>query len=100
MEMLHLIPKHQSFEEAILLIENLGQSRPAMVQSLLEKCNSIKVKRLFLYLSERFQHPWLSNLDLKKIDLGRGKRVIGRGGEYDAKYLLSVPKIVKDWLMI
>ncbi len=93
MELLYLYPKHQSLDEATLLIENLGQLRPAVVQSLLEKCNSIKVKRLFLYLAEKFQHPWLSNLDFKKINLGHGKRVMGAGGKYDSKYKLSLPEI-------
>lgn len=96
MEMLYLVPNHQSFDEAILLMENLGQSRPAMVQSLLEKCHSIKVKRLFLYLAEKHQHSWLASLDLKKINLGHGKRVIGKGGKYNSKYLLSVPEITEE----
>lgn len=96
MEMLYLVPNHQPFDEAILLMENLGQSRPAMVQSLLERCNSIKVKRLFLYLAERHQYSWLSSVDLKKIYLGHGKRVIGEGGKYNSKYLLSVPDITEE----
>jgi hypothetical protein len=96
MEILYCVPDHQSFDEAVLLMENLGQSRPAIVQSLLEKCNSIKVKRLFLLLAERHQHAWLSNLDLKKIDLGHGKRVIGEGGKYNSKYLISVPDTTEE----
>lgn len=93
MEMLYSVPKYQPFDEAILLMENLGQLRPAIVQSLLEKCTSIKVKRLFLHLAEKFQHAWISSLDLKKINLGHGKRVIGGGGKYDSKYLLSLPEV-------
>lgn len=93
MEMLYLVPNYQSFEEASLIFENLAQLRPAVIQSLLEQCVSIKVKRLFLYLAERCQHSWLSDLDIPKINIGRGKRVIGQGGDYDAKYQLSVPKI-------
>lgn len=96
MEMLYLYPKHQSLEETALLIENLRQLRPKMVQMLLEKCNSIKVKRLFLYLAEKYQHPWLSSLDLKKINLGSGKRVVGHGGKYDSKYKLSLPNIAEQ----
>jgi hypothetical protein len=38
MEMLYLYPKHQFLDEAILLMENLGQLRPTVVQQLLEKC--------------------------------------------------------------
>jgi hypothetical protein len=96
MEIVYLYPKYQSLEELALLIENLAQLRPAVVQLLLEKCNSIKVKRLFLYLAEKFQHPWLSNLNFRKINLGRGKRVIGAGGKYDSKYKLSVPEIAEE----
>jgi len=95
MEILYLCPKHQSLEEVALLIENLGQLRPAVVQSLLEKCNSIKVKRLFLYFAEKKQHTWLSDLDFKKINLGHGKRVIGAGGKYNSKYKLSLPEITE-----
>lgn len=93
MEMLKLVPKEQSFEETFLLFENLAQLRPTIVESLLKQCNSIKVKRLFLYLAEKCQHEWLSALDINKIDIGHGKRVIGQGGTYIAKYQLSVPTI-------
>jgi len=93
MEMLYLCPKHQGFNEAALIMENLGQLRPGVTELLLEACNSIKVKRLFLYFSEKYKHPWLSHIDLKKINLGKGKRVIGPGGRYDAKYQLSLPEI-------
>ncbi len=96
MEILYLYPKYESLEEIILLIENLGQLRPAIVQSMLETCNSIKVKRLFLFLAEKCQHPWLANLDLKKIDLGKGKRVIASGGKYDPKYKISFPELVEE----
>lgn len=95
MEMLKLVPNEQSFEEAFLLFENLAHLRPAVVESLLKQCNSIKVKRLFLYLAEKCQHEWFSALDINKIDLGHGKRMIGQGGAYIAKYQLSVP-IIKE----
>jgi len=96
LEILYLVPKKQSFEEASKLIETLTQLRPNLVQSLLEKCKSIKAKRLFLYLADKFQHPWLSKVDLSKVSLGSGNRVIGEGGEYHPKYQLSLPKIVEE----
>jgi hypothetical protein len=96
LEVLHLVPNKQSFEEAFKLIETLSQLRPYLVQGLLDKCKSIKVKRLFLYLAEKFQHPWLSKVDLSKVNLGHGNRVIGEGGNYDSKYQLSLPKIVGE----
>ncbi len=96
MELLYLYPKHESLEEIVLLIENLGQLRPDVVQMLLEKCNSIKVKRLFLYFSEKFRHSWLANLDFKRINLGKGKRVIVPGGKYDSKYKISLPEMAEE----
>ncbi len=96
LEMLYLVPSKQSFEEAVLLMEGLRQLRPSVIQQLLEKCKSIKVKRLFLHLAERFEHTWLSELKLNKVNLGLGKRVIGSGGNYDPKYQISVPKIVEE----
>lgn len=80
LELLYLYPRHQSLDETTYLIENLTQLRPKVVQALLENCHSIKVKRLFLHLNEQFNHPWLSSLDLTKIDLGKGKRVLAKGG--------------------
>jgi len=93
LELLYLYPQHQSLSEITHLIENLTQLRPKVIQSLLEDCHSIKVKRLFLHLSEQVNHPWLSSLDITKIDLGTGKRVLGNGGKYFPKYKLSLPEI-------
>lgn len=95
LELLYLYPQHQSLNEMIYLIENLTQLRPKILQSLLENCHSIKVKRLFLHLSEQFNHPWFPSLDLTKIDLGKGKRVLAKGGKYFPKYKLSLP-VVKE----
>lgn len=93
LELLYLYPQHQSLNEITHLIENLTQLRPKVIQLLLEDCYSIKVKRLFLQLSEQFNHPWFSSLDLTKIDLGKGKRVLAEGGKYFSKYKLSLPEV-------
>ena len=95
-EIAALVPHKQHFDEAAKLIEALSQLRPSLLQSLLERCNSIKAKRLLLYFADKFQHPWLAKLDLTKVDLGKGKRMIGQGGCYDAKYQISVPKIEEE----
>jgi hypothetical protein len=96
MEILADIPKQHTYEEAYLIMENLAKLRPQVVQLLLEKCCLVKVKRLFLHLTEKCQHNWLAELDLNRIDLGHGKRKIGTGGIYDAKYQLSVPKMTTE----
>jgi hypothetical protein len=54
-------------------------------------CNSIKVKRLFLYLAEGHGHPWFERLDLNALDLGKGNRSIVVGGRLDPKYQITVP---------
>jgi hypothetical protein len=72
-------------------MENLVSLRPDMVQRLLTMCRSIKVKRLFMYTAEKQGHSWVSDLDLSKIDLGKGKRMIVPNGKYDRKYLITVP---------
>lgn len=91
LEMAELIPREQSFEGAHLLMEGLTTLRPDLLQTLLQSCRSVKAKRVFLYLSEKCGHAWLSKLDLPKVDLGSGKRLIVRGGRYDPKYRITVP---------
>ena len=94
LEVLYLVgSKYETYEHAALLMEGLFTLRPALVQALLEKCCSIKVKRSFMYLAEHFNHPWVKHLNVSKVDLGKGKRVIAEGGQFDAKYQISVPKI-------
>jgi hypothetical protein len=92
MEMLHLVPGKISFEEALLIMENLVSLRPDLVEKLLLMCRSVKVKRLFMYMAEKHGHSWVSDLDLSKIDIGKGKRMIVPNGKYDRKYLITIPQ--------
>jgi len=92
MEMLHLVPKGQSFDEAMKIMEGLTTLRPKMVQELLERCNSVKVKRLFLFMAEKCQHSWFKELDSTKLNLGSGKRVVVQNGVLDKKYHITVPR--------
>jgi hypothetical protein len=91
MEMLHLVPVKVGFDQAQLIMGNLLSLRPDVVQRLLTICRSVKVKRLFLYMAESHEHQWLLNLNLSKIDLGKGKRMIIPNGRYDVKYKITVP---------
>lgn len=92
-EVLYLVGSRETYQHALLLMEGLNALRPDVAQELLEQCTSIKVKRLFMHLAERFNHPWLERVNISKIDFGKGKRVIEEGGQFDNKYSLSVPKI-------
>ncbi len=92
MEMLYLVPKEQSFDEAMKIMEGLTTLRVNLVQKLLEECSSIKVKRLFLFMSESLRLPWFPELDLKNLNLGTGKRSIVKEGVLDKKYHITVPQ--------
>lgn len=92
MECLYLAPRSQPLLEVSELMEGLNNLRPASVQTLLERCRSVKVKRLFLYLADKAGHDWLAYLKLDRVDLGSGKRAIVPGGVYVSKYQITVPK--------
>ena len=91
MEVLYGVPQVDSYEEARLLMEGLTTLRPRVVQELLEKCASVKVKRLFMLLAENCKHAWVPKVDLVKIDFGKGKRMLVKGGRFDPKYKITVP---------
>jgi hypothetical protein len=91
MEVMYGIPRDASFEEAALLMEGLTTLRPRMLQVLLEQCHSVKVKRLFMYLAEDCSHAWVKKLDVSKVDFGKGKRMLVKGGRFNAKYNITVP---------
>lgn len=92
LECLHLTPKYQEFFECYELMEGLYNLDPKSVQELLENCSSVKVKRLFLYLAEKFKHPWLEFLTTSRINLGSGTRSLVKNGVYVAKYQIMVPE--------
>lgn len=98
MEIIFLSPKYYTLYDLTELMEKLKGLQPDIVQLLLENCNSIKVKRFFLYYVNRFRRGFLSQLDLSKINLGSGKRVIGRGGtyRYHPKFMLSLPEKIDE----
>ena len=96
MECLYLAPAHQSLQECYELMEGLNNLRPTLVQQLLEQCNSVKVKRLFMYMAEKAGHGWVQYLDMKKIDMGKGKRSLVENGAYVAKYQITVPKELEN----
>ncbi len=92
LEMLYYIPSKQGFGEAFHLMEGLLTLRPEQLQKLLEKCNSVKVKRLFLYMAQKAKLPVYDQLNLKNVDLGSGKRVIIPHGIFNKKYQITVGK--------
>lgn len=92
MEVIYLIPKRETYDEALQLMGSLSSIRPKLVQTLLERCNSIKVKRAFMVMAERFNYSWVKELDLSKINFGKGKRQFIKNGYLDPKYQITIPK--------
>lgn len=96
LEFLDDVPKRESISHANLLMQGLRTLSPRRVSQLLNRCRSVKVKRLFLALAERNNHPWLKELDVSGIDLGKGKRVLVPGGKLHPKYLITLPQDLDD----
>ncbi len=92
LELLDEVPQRETFYQADVLMEGLRNLSPRKLQTLLAACRSVKVKRLFLWFAERHQHAWLKKLDRSRIDLGRGKRMLMRGGKLDPKFNITVPE--------
>lgn len=91
LEYLDTLPKQGTYQEAVELMENLTSLRPLLMQKLLETCKSIKVKRLFFHLAEKVNHQWFAKLNVEKVNLGKGKRMVFKSGRLDPKYQITVP---------
>lgn len=91
LELLDELPEHESFHQVDTLMEGMSDLSPRRLQTLLEACASVKVKRLFLFFADRHRHAWQSRLDMSRVDLGSGKRVLVKGGKLDSRYHITVP---------
>lgn len=96
LELLDELPEHESFDQADALMEGVSDLSPRRLQSLLEDCASVKVKRLFFYFADRHRHAWRDKLDMSRVDLGSGKRVLVKGGKLDTRYNITVPAELAD----
>ena len=97
MECLHLAPQKQELMECFQLMEGLNNLVPKQVQTLLKNCQSVKVKRLFLYMAEKAEHNWFKYIDLSNVDLGSGKRSVVKNGVYIDKYRITVPRELVEY---
>jgi Transcriptional regulator, AbiEi antitoxin, Type IV TA system/Transcriptional regulator, AbiEi antitoxin N-terminal domain len=91
-ECLYLTPGKLDLMETYQIMSGLVNLRPGILQKLLEGCNSIKVKRLFLYMSKKTNNQWAQFLDLSSVDFGQGDRSIVKHGVYDPKFRITIPK--------
>lgn len=80
------------------LMQSLATLSPKRVTALLRHCSSIKAKRLFLALADRYQHAWLKRISLEGGDLGSGKRVLVPGGRLHPTYQITLPRDLDEHL--
>lgn len=92
LEALDELPNNASFSNLDKVFFSLGTLRPALLMQLLTACRSIKVRRLFFLFADRHEHPWLNGVPSNEIDLGSGPRSLVKGGKFDPKYRISVPR--------
>ena len=91
MEMISYLDLKDSFETLERYFEGLLSLRGSLVQKLLEECSSIKVKRVFLYMANKLKLPIMKHLNIRRIPLGQGKRVVSEKGKLDKTYNITVP---------
>ncbi len=96
LECLYLSPDRINLMESVEVAQGLLTLRPDLMQALLEACNSIKVRRLFLFIAAKNALPVMKRLDLSRIDLGSGARSIVKGGVYHAGSRLTLPRELMD----
>jgi hypothetical protein len=92
LEYIEMLDLSGSLETAENYAQSLQTLREDMLQRVLESSYSIKAKRIFLYLAEKLNLPVYKNLQLSKINLGSGKRVVVIGGELNKKFQITVDR--------
>ncbi|MBK8391261.1 MAG: type IV toxin-antitoxin system AbiEi family antitoxin [Saprospiraceae bacterium] len=97
LECLFLSPKLFDLVETYQILESLQTLRPDVMQKLLVNCNSVKVKRLFLYMAKKAKLPVMNHLLLNEINLGLGDRAIVGNGVYVPEFKISIPKLLEEY---
>jgi Transcriptional regulator, AbiEi antitoxin, Type IV TA system/Transcriptional regulator, AbiEi antitoxin N-terminal domain len=92
LEVLVDVPEKTSFEHAEQILQGMTSLSPSKLQDLLMVCDNIRIRRLFLWMAERQNHPWFKKLNLERISLGSGNRVLVKGGVLNKKYKITVPQ--------
>jgi hypothetical protein len=91
LELLNELPRHESFHQANMIMQEAVNFSPRRLKKLLNDCDSIKVKRLFFFFADRHDHSWLKRLVKETRDFGAGKRMLVKGGRLDPVYMMTVP---------
>lgn len=97
LECLLLAPLQYSYMDLYYIMEQLTTLRSDIMQSLLETTKSMRVKRMFLYMSEKAGHYWFDMIDTSNVVLGESKLQLVTGGVYISKYKMTVPKELYEY---
>ncbi|MBN2767510.1 MAG: type IV toxin-antitoxin system AbiEi family antitoxin [Campylobacterales bacterium] len=93
LELLYQVkPDGLSFEFVAEIFEGLTTLRPSLVNELLGMCENIRVKRLFLFLTSYFNHPWAKHIKADGLELGVGRMQVVKNGVFDNEFLITVPR--------
>ena len=96
-ELLSLVPGVITYQYAYLIMQGQMFLRDDLVQELLEQCSSQLLKRLFLHLAKKCALPVVERLQFNKINLGQGKRTLGKNAiVYDPEFKIMVPPLEDD----
>lgn len=90
LQQIELINRGERFEETAQLFELLDSLDPERLNELLTEA-SIKVKRIFLFLADYYNHPWKRNIQPEVIDSGRSIITIEKRGKYLKNFHLVIP---------
>jgi hypothetical protein len=92
LELLDELPNRESFHQVDMLVQGMTNLSPRRLQKLLTDCKNVKVKRLFFFFADRHRHAWLKQLKKDSFNLGKGKRMLVKGGKFDSAYQITVPE--------
>lgn len=92
LEMLYLVPKEITVNEAFQIMETVTTLKPKLAQSLLEQSTSIKTNRLFFCFAKLCEAQWYDRIDKSKVELGNGIRQITSGGKLYSEFQLVLPE--------
>ena len=97
LECLNLPDASSSLLDIYYIMESLTTMRPKLIQTMLESCTSLKVKRLFLYMAEKANHPWFKALKIENMNIGTSRLMITPTGKYINKYNMTISKELAEY---
>jgi hypothetical protein len=90
LEQIELINRGESFLETAQLFEILDSLDTELINEMLKEA-SIKVKRIFLFLADYYNHSWKKSLNRRVIAPGNSVITVEKGGKYLKDYHLVIP---------